>query len=558
MPEEAPSDFPTIEPSLFDLIVIGTGLTESILAAGASCAGKTVLHLDPNPFYGSHFSSLPHSDFASFITDNSQQNIPESSFPSNSDEFTVVGLKTRPFYSYVDISSTSVLEPFSSRNFCLDLSGPRVLLCADSTVDLMLRSGASHHVEFKSVNASFLYHEGKLLPVPDSREGIFKDRSLSLTEKSQLMRFFKLVREHCGPSSDGNRTTEEGKGVISLEDLESPFIEFLQKQRLPQKIIGMILYAIAMADYDQEDQLACKKPIKTKDGMENLALYHSSVGRFPNAQGAFIYPIYGQGELPQAFCRCAAVKGTLYVLRMPVTSLLLDKENGHYKGVRLASGQDLFSDQLVIDPSFVVPPSGPSHPLGLQHEGSDPIEEQGGPNSVTKVARGICIIRGSIRPDISNLLVVFPPRSLHTDQVVSIRALQLSSNVAVCPPDLSVIYLSTLCDNALQGRENLQAAMNALLNFPISESSKDITSVRNEDGEVENKPILLWSASYVQDLTEGSSDIICSCPTPDGKMDYRDLLESTRNLFHKMYPQAEFFPEALVSENTQEDNGSLD
>lgn len=41
----------------------------------------------------------------------------------------------------------------------------------------------------------------------------------------------------------------------------------------------MILYAIAMADYDQEDPVACKKQIKTKDGMESLALYHSSVGR---------------------------------------------------------------------------------------------------------------------------------------------------------------------------------------------------------------------------------------------------------------------------------------
>lgn len=35
--------------------------------------------------------------------------------------------------------------------------------------------------------------------------------------------------------------------------------------------------------------------------------------RFSNAVGAFIYPMYGHGELPQAFCRCAAVKGALYV-----------------------------------------------------------------------------------------------------------------------------------------------------------------------------------------------------------------------------------------------------
>ncbi|KAI3934249.1 hypothetical protein MKW98_009230 [Papaver atlanticum] len=35
--------------------------------------------------------------------------------------------------------------------------------------------------------------------------------------------------------------------------------------------------------------------------------------RFTNALGAMIYPIYGQGELPQAFFRCAAVKCALYI-----------------------------------------------------------------------------------------------------------------------------------------------------------------------------------------------------------------------------------------------------
>ncbi|KAI3914732.1 hypothetical protein MKW98_001968 [Papaver atlanticum] len=75
----------------------------------------------------------------------------------------------------------------------------------------------------------------------------------------------------------------------------------------------MILYAIAMADYDQEKPELRKNLLKTKDGIESLALFHSSVCRYTNALGAMIYPIYGQGELPQAFCRCAAVKGALYV-----------------------------------------------------------------------------------------------------------------------------------------------------------------------------------------------------------------------------------------------------
>lgn len=41
-----------------DSIIIFLGLTESIIAAAASRIGKSVLHLDPNDFYGGHWASF--------------------------------------------------------------------------------------------------------------------------------------------------------------------------------------------------------------------------------------------------------------------------------------------------------------------------------------------------------------------------------------------------------------------------------------------------------------------------------------------------------------------
>ena len=35
--------------------------------------------------------------------------------------------------------------------------------------------------------------------------------------------------------------------------------------------------------------------------------------RFPNALGTFMHPIYGHGELPQAFCCRATIKGCILV-----------------------------------------------------------------------------------------------------------------------------------------------------------------------------------------------------------------------------------------------------
>lgn len=62
-----------------------------------------------------------------------------------------------------------------------------------------------------------------------------------------------------------------------------------------------------------------------------------------------------------------------------------------YKGVRLASGQDLYSHQLILDPSFTIQSAQSLSPKGM-------------------VARGICITRSSIKPDVSNCSVVYPPR----------------------------------------------------------------------------------------------------------------------------------------------------
>ena len=69
-----------------------------------------------------------------------------------------------------------ILGEKNSRKFNVDLCGPRVLFCADKSMDLVLKSGANQYIEFKGVDASFVYNEdGKLTSVPDSQAAIFKD-----------------------------------------------------------------------------------------------------------------------------------------------------------------------------------------------------------------------------------------------------------------------------------------------------------------------------------------------------------------------------------------------
>ena len=57
-------------PSEYDVIIIGTGLTESIVAAACARSGKIVLHLDPNQYYGSAWASFNFDQFSKWIQTN--------------------------------------------------------------------------------------------------------------------------------------------------------------------------------------------------------------------------------------------------------------------------------------------------------------------------------------------------------------------------------------------------------------------------------------------------------------------------------------------------------
>lgn len=63
------------------------------------------------------------------------------------------------------------------------------------------------------------------------------------------------------------------------------------------------------------------------------------LSRYGPGTGAFLLPVYGGGELPQAFCRVAAVTGALYVLRQGIKEFLVDPGSGLCSALVTSSGQ---------------------------------------------------------------------------------------------------------------------------------------------------------------------------------------------------------------------------
>ncbi|CAF2373952.1 unnamed protein product [Brassica napus] len=337
--------------------------------------------------------------------------------------------------------------------------------------------------------------------------------------------------------------------------LKTAFIPTKDDKRLVYNTISGIIIC-TYHDQDNTEE-TCEHVLKTKEGIDRLALYITSISRFSNAHGALMYPMYGQGELPQAFCRRAAVKGCVYVcfcisVLCCYGYLFTKNETGGYKGVRLASGQEIFSQKLVMDPCVNIGLESLSSLTDQQKETLRVLVPKE-TSSKEKIARGICIIRGSVKAEISNALVVFPPKSLFPEQLTAVRVLQLGSGLAVCPPDMHALYLSTVCGDDNQGKTAVLSAISTLIRPQVPEDLQTDSIAENDTAVT--KPVVIWRALYVQELVKGEfGGEISSTSSPDGNLNYNEIVESAMKLYEQLMGNKELFKEE--TENTaEEDDG---
>uniref|UniRef100_M0ZMF2 Rab escort protein n=1 Tax=Solanum tuberosum TaxID=4113 RepID=M0ZMF2_SOLTU len=112
-------------------------------------------------------------------------------------------------------------------------------------------------------------------------------------------------------------------------------------------------------------------------------------------------------------------------------------------------------------------------------------------------------------------------------------------------------YLSAICEDDVQGKKLLHAAINVLFHVPVSGSSGNNNNFAEDQSETgDAKPALLWSVLYTQELAkfQGVLDNIIRTPMPDGSPYYHDLLGATEKIFQELYSGEEFFPKSTSSE----------
>jgi len=126
------------------------------------------------------------------------------------------------------------------------------------------------------------------------------------------------------------------------------FVEYLAAWKLPPRLLDAVLYGIALLPHAQEEKSAkaasgdsegdnvtssspsspsveaAAAPVSTEEGLTAVFRHLTALG--VHGETAFLAPLYGSGELAQAFCRLCAIHRGTYLLRHPLFGLVLEEE----------------------------------------------------------------------------------------------------------------------------------------------------------------------------------------------------------------------------------------
>eukprot|EP00800_Vazella_pourtalesii_P021800 TRINITY_DN8245_c0_g1_i1.p1 TRINITY_DN8245_c0_g1~~TRINITY_DN8245_c0_g1_i1.p1 ORF type:complete len:684 (+),score=199.45 TRINITY_DN8245_c0_g1_i1:38-2089(+) len=632
-------------PKKFDVIVYGTGLTESIIAAALSRNGVSVLHLDANQFYGGESASLMYREFMEFLeeipatrpanvesvqselsTSDTQRYFLQSSFPmlyeNVEQEFVEQLVQPEPTVAteqLIDVTSkqdntgevssangtavdtqedtagstqpntavtedienssapetntptqpviegnntttviqesittqdgdishstqpdttvTEVVENNSTqesdppaqdtdtrspyvpsppsfpkpstdpvlswtelksqyRTFTFDLF-PKLIYATDPFVDTIVKSSVTKYLEFKAVNKIVTVLDGSLTVVPASRADVFTSKTVSVLEKRLLMRFVTFVMEL-------DRHTDETQQYNSR-----PFLEFMEHMGLNAKLKSLIKSSIAQVEDDTMTEVA----------LERSQFYLQSIGRYSNSP--YLWPVYGIGELPQAFCRMSAVFGGLYMLRKEIWYLELVERDGvkTCSSVCDAENTTFLCNHIVLAASLL-PDTRPT----------------------ARYSRAILVTNRKLLPpgntDIKSDIgfVTIPAHTLGADQPHTIKVIELCSSSQSCPNRCCLVHI-TSCSHQNTAKADLLPAVEFLFHTASDASDHPPT------------PKLLYSLYFNYNSTQVSGGHRCTpadnvhvISSPNLDPSYQQILSEAQSVFDTICPGDLFLP----------------
>ncbi len=201
----------------------------------------------------------------------------------------------------------------TSSCFTIDTSIPFILYGKSRSVDELVKHQVSKYLHFMSVKHMRIRIGPVVWNVPTDRSRIFSDKNLKLTEKRGLMTLFKSAAQNQSSSVHSTALVGgESGGTASASsvpelDSEIPADIFLKRFNIERsEIVLGIIHGVCMYPLPAST-------MKAIDMMKRLSLFVASLDAYESGC-PFLIPTYGNGDIPQAFARIAAVHGATQIL----------------------------------------------------------------------------------------------------------------------------------------------------------------------------------------------------------------------------------------------------
>jgi len=243
-----------------------------------------------------------------------------------------------------------------SRDYNIDLM-PKFIMASGKLVKMLIHTDVTKYLEFKSVEGSYVFKDKAINKVPATAMEAAKTPLVGFFEKKRVRSFLQYVQEF----ADEDPKTHKS---LNLKTMTSR--EFMKHFSLDESTFDFIGHAMALySDESYLDEPAIEL-------LRRIRLYGESLDRY--GKSPYIYPLYGLGELPQAFARLSAVFGGTYMLNTKVDEIIRN-DKGEACGI-VSNGQYASCKFVVGDPSYF----------------PDKVRKVG------RVVRAICILSHPITP----------------------------------------------------------------------------------------------------------------------------------------------------------------
>ncbi|KAJ5180021.1 hypothetical protein N7492_003231 [Penicillium capsulatum] len=426
----------TLSETPWDVIIAGTGLSQSLLALALSRSGKKVLHLDQNKYYG--------GSEAAFSLDEAQEWVNSVNQHPGRSPFQDAVLSTS-----ASENSEHPVKLASNRAYTLSLS-PSFLYARSSLISILLSSRVFRQLEFMAVGNWWIHSTEQknaensdsgaaraFQRVPGKREDIFADTRIGMKSKRTLIRFLRHI----------SKPMDEDSGEDD-KDLSPPFPEYLSANfDVPQDLHNPLL-SLSLSQLRQEETSASY-------AVSRIKRHLGSIGALGPGFGGVVSK-YGCGaEILQVACRASAVGGGVYALDTGIASLEDGKpgsEDEYPVTVQLSNGESLRTKTVV----------GSVWDLSTQEQSLE----------CTQVARSVSIVSSEFTslfsgtmdgaPIPASVVVMFPGESLGNPQSPPVYLQVHSSDTGECPRQQSIIYGSVSLPRS-QGQELLECAVDRLV-----------------------------------------------------------------------------------------------